>query len=107
MIIGVVTAFRQATIRLSVRDSTGQEHALEAVIDTGFDGALTLPPTLIAALGLPWRRRGRARLADGNESLFDVYEATVLRSLPANNMTSSPLYRDSGLVQQSLEQTSV
>ena len=78
MIIGVVTAFRQATIPLTVHSSTGEEHALEAVIDTGFDGALTLPPTLIAALGLPWRRRGRALLADGTESLFDVYEATVL-----------------------------
>jgi len=78
MITGVVTAFRRATIPLAVRDATGQEHAIEAVIDTGFDGALTLPPTLIAALGLPWRRRGRALLADGTESLFDVYEATVL-----------------------------
>ena len=27
--------------------------------------------------GLPWRRRGRAMLADGSESVFDIYEATV------------------------------
>jgi clan AA aspartic protease len=48
------------------------------VIDTGFDGSLSLPPALVASLGLPWRRRGRALLADGSESLFDIYEATVV-----------------------------
>jgi clan AA aspartic protease len=44
----------------------------------GFDGWLSLPPEVIAQLGLPWRRRGRALLADGSESIFDMYEATVL-----------------------------
>lgn len=33
---------------------------------------------MIAELGLPWRRRGRAVLADGSQSIFDVHEATVL-----------------------------
>ena len=28
-------------------------------------------------LGLVWRRRGRAMLADGSDSLFDIYQATV------------------------------
>ena len=78
MITGVVTPFYQATIRLIVRGPTGQAQEIEAVIDTGFDGALSLPPADITALGLPWRRRGRALLADGTASLFDVYEATVL-----------------------------
>jgi clan AA aspartic protease len=78
MIIGVVTPFHQATIRLTVRGPTGQEQEIEAVIDTGFDGTLSLPPADITALGLPWRRRGRALLADGTESLFDIYEATVV-----------------------------
>ncbi len=32
----------------------------------------------IAELGLPWRRRGRALLADGSSTVFDVYEATVV-----------------------------
>jgi clan AA aspartic protease len=78
MITGVVTASLQAIIRLTVRGPEGQEQEVEAVIDTGFDGTLTLPPALIAALGLAWRRRGRALLADGSESLFDIYEATVV-----------------------------
>jgi clan AA aspartic protease len=78
MITGVVTSFDEATIRLTVRGPTGQEHEIEAVIDTGFDGALSLPLADITALGLPWRRRGRALLADGTESVFDIYEATVV-----------------------------
>jgi len=78
MITGVVTASRQAIIRLTVRGPEGQEQEIDAVIDTGFDGILTLPPSLIATLGLVWRRRGRALLADGSESLFDIYETIVI-----------------------------
>jgi clan AA aspartic protease len=78
MITGSVTVAREAVISFTVRGPNGQEHEIEAVIDTGFDGSLTLPSALITALGLPWRRRGRALLADGNESVFDIYEATVL-----------------------------
>ena len=78
MITGVVTPFYQATIRLTGRGPTGQAPEVDAVIGTGFDGALTLPSADIIALGLPWRRRGRALLADGTESVFDIYEATVM-----------------------------
>jgi clan AA aspartic protease len=78
MITGVVTASRQAIIRLTVRGPEGQEQEIDAVIDTGFDGTLTLSPALIATLGLVWRRRGRALLADGSESLFDIYETIVI-----------------------------
>jgi clan AA aspartic protease len=78
MITGVVTASRQAIIRLTVRGAEGQEQEIEAVIDTGFDGTLTLPPALIETLGLVWRSRGRVLLADGSESLFDIYETVVV-----------------------------
>jgi clan AA aspartic protease len=78
MITGVVTASRQAVIRLTVRGPEGQEQEIDAVIDTGLDGTLTLPPALIATLGLVRRRRGRALLADGSESLFDIYETIVI-----------------------------
>ncbi len=75
---GVVTAYREAIIRLPIRGSTGQEQGSEAVVDTGFDGWLTLPTSMIAALGLAWRGRGRAILADGSESSFDTYEVEVI-----------------------------
>ena len=78
MITGVVTADREAVIGLVVRGPAGQEQHIEAVVDTGFDGWCSLPPALIALLRLPWRRRGRALLADGSESVFDIYEGTVV-----------------------------
>jgi len=52
MITGVVTASHQAIIRLTVHGPEGQQQEIAPVIDTGFDGTLTLPPALIATLGL-------------------------------------------------------
>ncbi|MBI3247573.1 MAG: clan AA aspartic protease [Deltaproteobacteria bacterium] len=78
MITGIVTSTREAVISLTVHGPNGQEQEIEAVIDTGFNGSLTLPTALITALELPWRRRGRALLADGNESVVEIYEATVI-----------------------------
>lgn len=78
MITGVVNANREATIRLVVIGPSGQQQEIEAIIDTGFTGFLTLPAVLIAALGLPWLCRQPGILADGSVDVFDVYTATVL-----------------------------
>ena len=75
---GIVTARREAVLRLTLQDGTGQEHGCEAVVDTGYTGTLTLPPNVIATLGLRWHRAGRAVLADGSESRFNVYKGVVL-----------------------------
>jgi clan AA aspartic protease len=78
MITGVVTVDREAIIRLTVHGPTSQVVDVEVIVDTGFDGWLSLPPTLIAQLGLPWRRRGRAILADGTTRDFDIYRGDVV-----------------------------
>ena len=78
MITGMVNAHREALIPLSVQDANGQEHAIDAVIDTGYTGGLTLPPALIAALGLTWRGYASAVLGDGSLQQFEVYAATVI-----------------------------
>src|SRR5882757_185424 len=78
MIAGRVNLYREAVVRLPVQNLRGQEQAVEAVIDTGFNGYLTLPPDLVADLGLPFRRNGRAVLGDGSEVTFDIHEAVVL-----------------------------
>lgn len=96
MITGVVTADRQVVIPLTVRGPTGQEQEIEAIIDTGFDGWLSLPSSLIALLGLVWRQRGRALLADGSEGVFDIYEGTVVwdgqaRRIPVHETETIPL----------------
>jgi clan AA aspartic protease len=75
VITGTVNAYREAVIRLMVHGPQTEEE-IEAVVDTGFNGFLTLPPPLIATLDLPFL--GRVILADGSESLFDVHEATVI-----------------------------
>jgi clan AA aspartic protease len=77
MITGVVTDRREAVIRLRVHGPAGQDQEIEAIIDTGFDGWLSLPSSIVGQLGLIWRQRGRVLLADGSESIFDIYEATV------------------------------
>jgi len=96
MISGVVTGDRQAVIHLTVRGPTGQEQEIDAIIDTGFDGCLSLPPSVILLIGLDWRERGRAVLADGSESIFDIYEGTVLwdgqaRRIPVHEAETIPL----------------
>ncbi len=78
MITGCVTASREAVVSLKVCSPDGTQHDVEAVIDTGFNGSLTLPVTLIEKLDLPWRRRGQAVLADGSKSLFEIYDATII-----------------------------
>ncbi|MDA1055396.1 MAG: clan AA aspartic protease [Planctomycetota bacterium] len=87
MITGEVTADREAIIRLVVRSPSDGELEIDAIADTGFDGWLSLPPSLISRLGLPWRQRGRALLADGSESIFDIYEGIVVWDGHARRVT--------------------
>ncbi len=94
MITGTVNAHREAVLRLRVRDADGQEHERNAVVDTGFDGWLSLPPDFIAALGLRWHRFGRAILADGSESAFNIFKGVVLwdrYSLPMYLADGNPI----------------
>jgi len=78
MITGVVTAEREAVMRLDVQGFNRQQQEIQAIIDTGFTGWLTLPPSLITALGLPWLTKGQALLANGQTETFDIYIATLL-----------------------------
>lgn len=78
MIEGTVNENFEATIRLTLRDVAGEEHDIEAIIDTGFTGHLTLPMALIGRLALSWQSRSQALLADGSMHVFDEYVGTVL-----------------------------
>ena len=77
MITGVIES-DEARVKLQVIGIRGQRQEVEAVIDTGYTASLTLPPTLIAALGLRWQSVDRGTLADGSECLFDVYEGKMV-----------------------------
>ena len=63
---------------LALQGPSGQTSEIEAVIDTGFTGFLTVTPTLATDLGLALEGTGRATLADGREVTFDVYDVAVL-----------------------------
>ena len=78
MIEGAVNAAHEAVVTLPLRGPAGQTRETAAVIDTGYDGFLTLPPSLVEELGLPFRFRGRAILANGSQETFDVYGVTVI-----------------------------
>jgi clan AA aspartic protease len=77
MIIGSVRG-REGRIRLLVQGTRRRQQFVEAVIDTGYTASLSLPPVVVAALGLRWKSIGRGVLADGSECLFDVYVASVI-----------------------------
>jgi clan AA aspartic protease len=96
MISGAVNEGLAAVVRLMVRGRQGQELGTEAVVDTGYNGSLTLPSSLIAELGLPFLRYSRAVLGDGRETVFEVYEAILLwngqlRRVPIDSADTSPL----------------
>ena len=78
MISGAVNDFLEAIIAVRIRDSQGRSQVINAIVDTGFSGSLTLPPEAIARLGLPWRSRGSAMLADGSFDQFDNHNAIVI-----------------------------
>jgi predicted aspartyl protease len=53
MIKGTVKSALEAVVSLTVRGPQGQRRRISAVIDTGYNSTLTLPPDVIAELGLP------------------------------------------------------
>ena len=96
MIQGVVNAAYEAVVTLSLQGPAGQARDIEAVIDTGYSGLLTLPPRLIDGLGLPFAYMGQAFLANDAEVDFDVHYVTVLwdgqpKDIEADATGSTPL----------------
>ena len=78
MIPGIVNGHLEATIRIPILDAGGKPQDIEAVVDSGFSASLTLPPAVIARLGLAWRSRGGLLLANGAIEHFDIFAATVI-----------------------------
>jgi clan AA aspartic protease len=78
MITGIVNSSLEATLRLTVLGPGGRTCRIQAVVDTGFDGFLSLPPALIAELELVWNGKSQATLADGSITSFDTYDGMVV-----------------------------
>jgi clan AA aspartic protease len=78
MLTGRVTAENEAVVRLQVIGPAGQECQVEAAIDTGYDGFITLPASLIHDLDLPFAGTAQATLADGNQVRMALFRAAVV-----------------------------
>ena len=96
MIQGEVNAAYEAVVTLPLQDPEGRTRDIEAVVDTGYSGFLTLPPGLVDELGLPFAYMGQECLANDDEVDFDVHYVTVLwdgqpRDIEADATGSTPL----------------
>ena len=69
---------REAVIELEVSGPGQPPQQIEAVIDTGYNGYLTLPSHLVTALQLPFAGYRRGTLADGSVTRLDVHMASVI-----------------------------
>jgi clan AA aspartic protease len=78
LIRGQVNQRTEAIIPLLIRDSIGKRLSLDAVIDTGFSGYLTLPMPMITELQLPFLSSRTFSLGDNSEANFDIYKAVLV-----------------------------
>ena len=78
MMIGVINSQLEATLRLQVVGTNGQSLEVTAVIDTGYNGALSLPRSIVAALSLPQAAVREVTLGDTSRKVFNFYGADVL-----------------------------
>lgn len=95
MIHGTVVGL-QARMEIFLRPSGASLFGVECVIDTGFEGFLTLPQTVVTDLNLPFLAPIRANLADNSRISTNVYLATIVwngrdREVPVLAMGRRPL----------------
>jgi hypothetical protein len=88
MMQGIVDQNCEATIRLVVGNADSQRQMIDAVIDTGFTGFLTLPFSVLAdlnifsglQLGFIWENENLSVILAGNLARFEA-RAVVVESL--------------------------
>jgi clan AA aspartic protease len=95
MMQGYVNIGYEAVISLVIKHNNRLK-SINAVIDTGFTGFLSLPQSIIDELELPWSYSDFATLGDGSETLFDVHDATIIwdgqfREIEINSADTDPL----------------
>ena len=96
MMQGVVNRSCEAILPLVISNESRQTQLIDAVIDTGYTGFLSLPHEIIFLLNLPWTGIDRGTLSDGSEAIFEVYAAKVIwdgeyRHIPVNAAEVDPL----------------
>jgi clan AA aspartic protease len=78
MIRGHVNAARQAIVPLELSGPNGQKATVDALVDTGFDGLLALPPELVVRLELPFGMTRSYEMGDGRTVALDIHRIPIL-----------------------------
>ena len=96
MILGNVNSRCEAAIQFAVLGERNQRQGVEAIIDTGYTGFLTLPSAVITDLGLTWYMQQEGILGDGSVCTFNVFEALVIwdgqvKAVEVNESEADPL----------------
>ena len=76
--MGQVNPRMQAMVPVTIHDLLGQTLALDAILDSGFSGYLTLPLAIITTLQLPFLGSRVFSLGNNAQANFDIYVATLI-----------------------------
>lgn len=77
MIHGTVVGLQaRMSVLVPLEDKSDVE--IEFVIDTGFEGFLTLPPDLVAKLSLPYIAKIQANLADNSRTATNAHAIKIM-----------------------------
>ena len=77
MIRGSVNRHLEAWIEVNIQDRRGKSHLVQAILDTGFNGFLTLLAAWLLDMDLEFSGQNHVTLADGSEIVSDVFIAIV------------------------------
>ena len=78
MIFGSVNPNRELVVPLRMLDANGHLHRFEAVVDTGFNGDVTMPAREIGELNLPPDDPVVVTMANNESQTFDAHRGIVL-----------------------------
>ena len=78
MIRGTVFPNRQALLAVALLDPAGQFQSFEFILDTGFDGNLSLPRRILQRLDARPAGRLPIELADGSRTTTPTWRVTSL-----------------------------
>lgn len=77
MIIGRIDNNLEARIELQILTSD-ETHGIEFLVDTGFNGFLALPMSLVSRFGLRLGEVQRGITADGRTGFFDTVQVQII-----------------------------
>ena len=77
MMTGRVNWRLEATIRVGVQDSSGNMQSVDCILDTGFDGDVSLPAAVVKRLGLAAIGSYNTIFADGITARLPVYSGIL------------------------------